>query len=181
MTFCFKMRLPSAIVAHSYDRLRTTFLPRLDEALAHCANDAEMFFVCAHINVSLAARCLDCVCRKILLPIENILKISTANTCALPQPKFSTLESPMGDCSLRTWADKSRRRMMKGDWIADSRGRTLRTSVWSSDCLNLTSLPKRPNPGETTECTCSLERPHQRRPQTNRPDHPSSQDHPNAI
>jgi hypothetical protein len=97
MTFCFKMRLPSAIVAHSYDRLRTTFLPRLDETLAHCANDAEMFFVCAHINVSLAARCLDCVCREILLPIENILKISTGNTSAhcLSRSAQPLLESPM--------------------------------------------------------------------------------------
>jgi len=77
MMFCFKMRLPSAIVAHSYDRLRTTFLPTLDEALAHCANDAEMFFVCAHINVSLVARCLDCLCREILLPRRKYLEDST--------------------------------------------------------------------------------------------------------
>jgi hypothetical protein len=64
MTFCFKMRLPSAIVAHSYDRLRAIFFPTLDETLAHCADDAEMFFVCAHINVSFAGRCLDCVVGK---------------------------------------------------------------------------------------------------------------------
>jgi hypothetical protein len=68
MLFCFKMRLPSAIVTHSYDRLRTTFFPALDETLAHRANDAEMFFVCAHINVSLADRCLDCVVGKSYAP-----------------------------------------------------------------------------------------------------------------
>jgi T5SS/PEP-CTERM-associated repeat protein len=104
-------------VAQSYDRLRTTFFSTLDETLAHCANDAEMFFVCAHINVSPAARCLDLRCRKIVRSVEGILKISPANTCALPQPKFSAfarIADGGRSCSLRTWGDKSRRIMMKG-------------------------------------------------------------------
>ena len=88
MTFRFKMRLLSAIVAHSYNGIRT-FFTWLDETLTQCANDAEMSFVCAHINVSLAGRCLDCVIGKTLRPVEDILKISPANTCALPQPKLS--------------------------------------------------------------------------------------------
>ena len=87
MTLRFQMRLPSAVVAHTYDCLRS-FLSGLDETLAHCANDAQMSFVCAHINVSLASLFGLC-CRKILRPVENILKISPPNTCALPQPKFS--------------------------------------------------------------------------------------------
>lgn len=63
MMLRFKMRLPFAIVAHSYNCVGA-FSSRLDETLAHCANDAKMSFVCAHINVSLAGRCLDCVVRK---------------------------------------------------------------------------------------------------------------------
>jgi hypothetical protein len=34
---------------------------RLDETLAQCANDAEISFVCAHINISLVGRFSDCV------------------------------------------------------------------------------------------------------------------------
>jgi hypothetical protein len=58
MTFRFKMRLLSAIVAHSYNCIRT-FFSRLDETLAQCANDAEISFVCAHINISLVGRFSD--------------------------------------------------------------------------------------------------------------------------
>jgi hypothetical protein len=60
MAFRFQMRLSYAVVAHTHDCLRS-FLSGLDETLAHCANDAQMSFVFAHINVSLASRCLDCV------------------------------------------------------------------------------------------------------------------------
>jgi hypothetical protein len=84
MTFRFKMRLLSAIVAHSYNCIRT-FFSRLDETLAQCANDAEISFVCAHINISLVGRFSDCVVVKTLRPVENILKISPTNTCSPPR------------------------------------------------------------------------------------------------
>jgi hypothetical protein len=72
MTFRFKMRLPSAIVAHTYNCVGA-FFSRLDETLAHCADDAEMSFVCTHINVSLANQHLDCANRKILRPPKTTL------------------------------------------------------------------------------------------------------------
>ena len=130
--FCFKMRLPSAIVAHSYDRLRTTFLPTLDEALAHCANDAEMFFVCAHINVSLVARCLDCLCREILLPRRKYLEDSTgehmigrspSNQIVIDHPTVSAHHAVL----LRTGASYSLKDLnsmkgtqINGDFVTDA-------------------------------------------------------------
>jgi hypothetical protein len=118
MTFCFKMRLPSAIVAHSYDRLRTTFLPRLDETLAHCANDAEMFFVCAHINVSLASLFGLRLSENLTAHRKYLEDFNGEHMCALPEPRcsaFARIADGVRSCSLRTWADRSRRRMVKGD------------------------------------------------------------------
>jgi hypothetical protein len=121
-------------------------------------------------------RSYKCFARRLLFALsENITArrkyleaFHRPTQCALPQPKFSPFaKSPTsaGPALFRTWARKSRRRMMK--------------DVSSSDRLNLTSLSMRPPEG-ITECTCSLERPNPRPPQTNRLDKLSSQGHPTA-
>jgi len=64
MTFRFKVRLLSAIVAHRNDSLPIRPFALLDETLAHRADDVEISFVRVHINVSRAGCCLDCAVGK---------------------------------------------------------------------------------------------------------------------
>jgi hypothetical protein len=91
MTFRFKIRLFSAIFAHRYDCLRTTFFSRSDETLAHCANDADMSFVCAHVMFRSPVAIWIALSENITARRKCLEDFHRPTQCALPQPKFSPL------------------------------------------------------------------------------------------